>query len=76
MDMPSVHYENYMDVHHILLKAEILIVEGLNNLGQLTENHIFFVALPLRIKVRDGSPCRAIAIEGFTENDLKMFNND
>jgi arylformamidase len=76
MDMPTVHPENYIDVHHILLKAEILIVEGLNNLGQLKESHIFFVALPLRIKGRDGSPCRAIAVEGFSENDLKMFNND
>lgn len=51
-------------VHHILLEAEVVIVESLTNLRQLDEEEVFFIALPLKFAERDGSPVRAVAIDG------------
>jgi len=50
-------------VHHLLLGANIPIVENLKNLYLIPENKEFLVsALPIKLKGRDGAPCRAIAI--------------
>lgn len=51
-------------IHKILLGGRVVIVEGLTNLDQLTQDHVFFVALPLKPLGGDGAPCRALAIEG------------
>jgi kynurenine formamidase len=66
MDTPSVNSSDYITAHHLLLakEAEILIVEGLRGLERLQGNRVILVALPLRIRGRDGSPCRAIALDG------------
>ena len=63
LDIPGVHPRHWEEVHQILLKAEIVIVEALNNLDDISSDAFFFVALPLKIRGRDGSPVRAIAIE-------------
>jgi kynurenine formamidase len=50
-------------IHHIILGAGIPIVENLRNLAELPNDKPFTIsALPLKLKGRDGSPCRAIAI--------------
>jgi kynurenine formamidase len=66
MDTPSVNSADYITAHHVLLakEAEILIVEGLRGLERLKGDQVILVALPLRIRGRDGSPCRAIALDG------------
>jgi kynurenine formamidase len=51
-------------IHKILLGGNVLIVEGLTNLDQVREPKVFFIALPLKILRGDGSPCRALAVEG------------
>ncbi len=51
-------------IHEILLDAEIVIVEGLAHVGEITADKVFFAALPLKIGGGDGTPCRAFAIEG------------
>ena len=51
-------------IHRILLGGRVVIVEGLTNLNQLQAEKVFFVALPLKPLGGDGSPCRALAIEG------------
>ena len=51
-------------IHEILLDAEIVIVEGLAHLNEITADRVFFAALPLKIGGGDGTPCRAFAIEG------------
>jgi kynurenine formamidase len=51
-------------IHRILLGGRVVIVEGLTNLDQLQAEQVFFVALPLKPLGGDGSPCRALAIEG------------
>lgn len=50
-------------IHHILWKGQVVIVEGLTALDQLTEKFVTFVALPLKVQDGDGAPCRALAIE-------------
>jgi kynurenine formamidase len=68
VEPPSVADVNNMleltRIHQILLGANITIVEGLTNLGALTQEKVFFVAAPLKIESGDGCPCRAFAIEG------------
>ena len=56
--------EELVAVHRALLQAEIVIVESLANLRSLADDSIFFIALPLKIEGCDGSPIRAVAIEG------------
>lgn len=50
-------------IHHIILGAGIPIVENLCNLAKLPTKKPFIIStLPLKLKGREGSPCRAIAI--------------
>jgi len=63
LETPAVNPNNWEKVHKTLLKADIVIVEGLAYLNKLKQEKVFFIGLPLRIKGRDGSPIRAIAIE-------------
>ncbi len=68
VEMPAVasvdDREELMSVHRALLRAEIVIVEGLACLDSLQREQVTFIALPLKIEGGDGSPVRAIAIEG------------
>ncbi|MBB3207264.1 kynurenine formamidase [Rhodopirellula rubra] len=50
-------------VHQTLFRGNVLIVEGLANLDQLTRTSVEFIALPMKVGGGDGSPVRAIAIE-------------
>lgn len=49
------------EVHSILLKNGILIVENLVNLDKLLGRRFDVIALPLKLAL-DGAPCRVIAI--------------
>ena len=60
MDTPTPSREAY-EVHHILLGAEIVIVESLANLDQAPDEFIF-VGFPLNLEGRDGCPIRAVAL--------------
>lgn len=51
------------EIHRILLGGDVIIVEGLANLDQITKPKVHLIALPLKIKDGDGAPCRAIVIE-------------
>jgi predicted dehydrogenase/kynurenine formamidase len=51
-------------IHQILFRGGVTIVEGLANLDQLTSSEVEFIALPLNVIGGDGTPVRAIAIEG------------
>lgn len=63
MDMPTPNGTDWKYVHLKMLGAGVLIVEGLVNMAELPENETFtFFALPLKLKGRDGSPIRAIAV--------------
>lgn len=49
------------DVHQILLRGGIVIVECLAHLDQLPAK-VTFIALPLKVQAGDGSPVRAVAV--------------
>lgn len=67
VEPPSVADVNNMqeltEVHQTLFRGDVVIVEGLANLDQISQSTVQFVALPLKIRGGDGSPVRAIAIE-------------
>ncbi len=67
VEPPSVADVNNMDeltsVHQTLFRGNVVIVEGLAHLDQLTSDVVEFVALPLKVIDGDGSPVRAIAME-------------
>ena len=55
--------EELTSIHTILLKGDIIIIEGLCNLDKITATDVQVIALPLKIHKGDGAPCRVIAIE-------------
>jgi len=67
VEPPSVADVNNLplltEIHTILLKADILIVEGLTNLEQISKPKVKLIALPLKVEGGDGAPCRVIVIE-------------
>jgi kynurenine formamidase len=62
MDSPTPTPTDWIEVHTILLRAEIVLVEALAHLDQLPAGEFFFMAAPLLILGRDGAPVRALAI--------------
>ena len=50
-----------MAVHHILLAANVILLEGIR-LAEVSEGGYFLNAAPLNLSGADGSPCRAILI--------------
>lgn len=50
--------------HHVLLGADVVIVEGLM-LTAVEPGHYFLFCLPLKLTNSDGSPARAILIRNF-----------
>ncbi|MBN2210809.1 MAG: cyclase family protein [Sedimentisphaerales bacterium] len=63
IETPGVHPVEWEKVHQILLGARIVVVEGLAHTNKLKKKKVFFIAAPLKLKGRDGSPIRAMAIE-------------
>ena len=67
VEPPSVadvnNLEELTEVHQTLFRGNVLIVEGLAHLDQISSPTVEFIALPLKITGGDGSPVRAIAIE-------------
>lgn len=67
VEPPSVADVNNIDevteIHSILMQNDIIIVEGLCNLDQITNPKVTLVALPLKVEHGDGAPARVIAIE-------------
>jgi arylformamidase len=59
VDFPSVDVAPH-ETHVELLTAGAVIVENLTNLDAISGERFQFVALPLRIVGRDGSPIRAV----------------
>ncbi len=64
-DLPSVDPAGSKEnpFHHKILKANIGIIESLQNLQPLRDKGVFFIGLPLKIFLGDGSPIRAVAME-------------
>jgi arylformamidase len=54
-------YKNSKPTHITLLKAGLVILEGLN-LSQVSRGRYNLICLPLKLEGRDGSPARAVLI--------------
>jgi len=63
IDSPSIDLgkDESFNVHHILSKNNILIVENLTNLNKVSSKEFNFTILPLKLKDATGSPVRAVA---------------
>ena len=54
--------ESPMEVHLILLEADVILLEGIRLAG-VSEGVYFLNAAPLNLNGADGSPCRAVLID-------------
>ena len=65
IDSPSIDLgkDESFNVHHILSKNNILIVENLANMNKIQLKKFTFTILPLKLKDATGSPVRAIAYD-------------
>jgi len=67
VEPPSVADVNNLkevtEVHRILMQNDIVIIEGLTNLDQLSQEKVTLIALPLKVENGDGAPARVIALE-------------
>jgi arylformamidase len=61
IDMPSVDRPPY-EAHLEFLGHNVLILENLTNLEQIRSEVFELIALPLRLRAREASPVRAIAL--------------
>lgn len=55
------HDSTDFPIHHILFRRNMLIIENLTGLESLTGREVFFSSMPLKYRLADGSPVRAIA---------------
>lgn len=53
------HKKNGVELHNIMLKAEIWVIEGLN-LHNVEPGNYEMICLPIKIKGSDGAPARAV----------------
>lgn len=65
IDTISIDHIDHADLpaHHLLLGADMIIIENLTNLDAISSSDFTFSCLPLPIRAADGSPVRAVAIE-------------
>lgn len=67
VESPSVadvnNIKEVTEIHNILMENDIIIVEGLTNLDQLSKEQITLIATPLKILRGDGAPARVLALE-------------
>lgn len=67
VEPPSVadvnNREELTVVHQTLFRGNVVIVEGLAHLDQLSSTQVQFIALPMKVIGGDGSPVRAVAVE-------------
>ena len=61
VSVEPVNDEN-LEIHHILLSKELILIENLTNLDSLTGKTFTFCCFPLKLADCDGSPVRAVAI--------------
>jgi kynurenine formamidase len=67
VEPPSVADVNNLkevtEIHTILMQNDIVIIEGLTNLEEISKEKVILIALPLKVENGDGAPARVIALE-------------
>jgi arylformamidase len=69
MDAPTPNPAGWLEVHRSLLGHGVILLEGLANVDRIEKDEFYLVVAPLKITGRDGSPVRAVAIEGRERRD-------
>lgn len=62
VDFPSIDHDPFAATL-CLLNQNVLVVQNLTNIEIVIADHVDFLAIPLQIQDREGSPVRAIAID-------------
>ncbi len=62
MDLPSVHPDRGIEIHHIFLRKEVVVVEAIAWPEKVPQDEFEIICLPLSIRGGDGSPARVVAI--------------
>lgn len=62
IEQPSVHFSNGLEVHHIFLEGEVVVVEALAWPEKIPKDEFEIICLPLSIRDGDGSPTRVVAL--------------
>ena len=62
IEQPSVHFSKGLEVHHIFLKGEVVVIEALAWPGKIPKDEFEIICLPLSIRDGDGSPTRVVAL--------------
>lgn len=67
VEPPSVadvnNLEEVTEIHTLLMRGDVIIVEGLSNLDALKDSMVTLIVLPLKVENGDGAPVRAVAVE-------------
>lgn len=67
VEPPSVADVNNLkevtEIHTILMQNDIVIIEGLTNLEEISKEKVTLIALPLKVENGDGAPARVVALE-------------
>jgi len=67
VEPPSVADVNNLpevtEIHQILLKGGVIIIEGLTNLDVIQQDSVILTAYPLKVAGGDGAPARVIAFQ-------------
>jgi kynurenine formamidase len=63
VEPPSLNPPLYIEVHQVLLKNNVAIIEGLRGLDAILGKDVIFCGAPLAFAGADGFPVRAYAIE-------------
>ncbi len=50
-------------IHKTLMGGNVVLIEGLTNLEEITSELVWLLAMPIKIEKGDGAPARVVAIE-------------
>ncbi|MDY6914083.1 MAG: cyclase family protein [Planctomycetota bacterium] len=62
LEQPSVHPDDGLEVHHILLEAKVAIVEAIAWPQRIPSDEFELICLPLAIRGGNGAPTRTVAV--------------
>lgn len=61
-DAPTPSLTENVEVHQILFKKKIPVLENMTNLDKLTSRRVYLICAPINWRGKEGTPVRAVAI--------------
>lgn len=72
LDTPTPHAHKAQEVHEILLKRNIIIIEGLINLEKISSTQGVLICLPLPGVGLDGAPARVVFVDNLDDGSVEQ----